>query len=177
MADHGEKNFFDSSNLDEFLYFEHGEITDINSSSDEESEEEEDTVEQDIINQLRDITTSNLANDSISTSSDEEVIPDNDMELEPVQPVDHKQTSKCTCAPATCISLLTDEEVVKARALAQAVRALGKVHFDLMVLGKLSVTLINTNKVSTTSHKSKDRLKSRSEYMHEGKLVHLSHEL
>lgn len=175
MASHGAKsNFFDSDNLNEFLYFETDTYIQFDSDSDDYSDSEEETIEDDVVERLQAITTKTADTDS---DSDNEVPMDNvHSKSEDLLPVTHtagtlKETINCKCDASSCVSVLGVDKVVKAKDLAQSVRAMGKTHFDIMILSKLSVCLVNTEQVSADSHRSKERLKSRITYMHEGKSI------
>lgn len=169
MASRGESNFFDSSNLEEFLYFEHDNSIAEESSSEDGEEEDEEDIDQRIVTQLRaDISQDNNEDDESSESENEQTENENGNMADATE-IDHKTVAGCLCEPGQCISSFSSEYLSRARELAQSIRAQGKHHYDLMILGKISVTLVSTDTVSTKSHRSKERLKSRNSYMHEGK--------
>lgn len=159
-------NFFDSDNLEEFLYFESSNHSESDSDN-EDYDVDEETVEQEVLEQLQScINVTNDCNDSSDSDSEELVAANDSLIPETVDAL--KEASKCTCNASLCVSVLGVDKVNQNRAQAESIRAIGKTEFDLMILSKLSVSLINSSSVSTVSHKSADRIKSRAAYMHEG---------
>lgn len=76
--------------------------------------------------------------------------------------VNYKLVSKCTCRIFCLDPWIHKLDDIRAQA-----QSLDRTNLDLLILGKLSVIIDCSRSVDTKSHTAKERVKSRSSYLHE----------